>query len=365
MKKALYIMIAVATMAMVGCQKDDEKRNDNNHNGNNDGARVEAEMPRFLCAHDGKVYASCYDPCCVVRIDTTTLKVEALCRLGGFHPEGLCVVGNKLYITSGSISDEDYNYYYDNKVYVVDIATFAVCDSLTTGYNPERIIALDGHRVVVSYRGDYGANPEGCDVIDVLTKQTTPLSTDLYKFDLYQGNLYGYSVTYDANWNPTNKFYRIDVNNLQATEILTDFPAADHAYGININPFNGDIIVMTDGNYISNGDVYVYQNNGSLRREACEAMSMPSKAVAVNSTTLLILNEGSWGYNDSELSLFNTASGQMNNNAFAQSNGRGLGDVGQDLLHYGSKIYATVSCSNSIEVMEANNSLHSTQIRLR
>ena len=78
----------------------------------------------------------------------------------------------------------------------------------------------------------------------------------------------------------------------------------------------------------------------------------------------MILCEGNWGYNDSEISIINLTNSTASNNAFQQSNSRGLGDVGQDLLIYGNKIYATISCSNTIEVMTRSHEPHSQQIKL-
>lgn len=359
MKKIFLFLSLITIITFVGCQKDDNNTSTQSHESN-----IQVEMPRFLTAHGGKIYATCYNPCCVIRIDTATLKVEAMCKLGKYHPEGLCALGNKLYVTSGSISDESSNYSYDNKIYVVDIASFSIVDSILTGYNPERIAELDNNRIIVSYRGDYASNPEGTDIIDVHTKNATTLSIPLYKFDFYQGNIYGYTVAYDASWNVTNKFYRIDANSLEHTEILTNFTAADHAYGMNVNPNNGDLIIMTDGNYIGAGDAYIYHNDGTIRCNAKEMTTMPSKAVAIDNNTLMILCEGSWGYNDSDISIYNFTNNTVVNNAFALTNGRGLGDVGQDILLYGNKIYTTVTCSNTIEVIERSSEPRSMQILL-
>ena len=66
----------------------------------------------------------------------------------------------------------------------------------------------------------------------------------------------------------------------------------------------------------------------------------------------LVLCEGSWGSNDASISLLYTDSGLIDNEWFEVANGRGLGDVGQDLLLHGGKAYATVTFSNSLEVID-------------
>ena len=66
----------------------------------------------------------------------------------------------------------------------------------------------------------------------------------------------------------------------------------------------------------------------------------------------LVLCEGNWGNNDASLALVGLDRGTVTTDWFAASNGRGLGDVAQDLIVYGSKAYATVTFSNSLEVID-------------
>lgn len=66
-----------------------------------------------------------------------------------------------------------------------------------------------------------------------------------------------------------------------------------------------------------------------------------------------VLNEGLWGANDSDISLLNIEDGTIQNNYFATVNGRGLGNLGQDVIIYGSKMYITVNSSNTIEIVDA------------
>ncbi len=66
----------------------------------------------------------------------------------------------------------------------------------------------------------------------------------------------------------------------------------------------------------------------------------------------LVLNEGSWGGNDASLSSLYIENGKIDNEWFEVANGRGLGDVAQDILLYGGKAYVTVTFSNSLEVID-------------
>lgn len=68
-----------------------------------------------------------------------------------------------------------------------------------------------------------------------------------------------------------------------------------------------------------------------------------------------LLNEGNMGSNKSTLDYFDMASGKYYENIYAAANPtvpKELGDVGNDIGIYGSKLYAVINCSNKIEVMD-------------
>ena len=68
---------------------------------------------------------------------------------------------------------------------------------------------------------------------------------------------------------------------------------------------------------------------------------------------LFILNEGLFQQNNSTLSYYNFKDGTFTENIFLDVNHRGLGDVGNDLQRYGSKLYIVVNNSNIVEVVDA------------
>ena len=64
-----------------------------------------------------------------------------------------------------------------------------------------------------------------------------------------------------------------------------------------------------------------------------------------------LLNEGNMGTNKCTLDYYDFETGTYNRNIYAGVNPhvpKELGDVGNDLLIYGSKMYAVISCSNKI-----------------
>lgn len=69
-----------------------------------------------------------------------------------------------------------------------------------------------------------------------------------------------------------------------------------------------------------------------------------------------LLNEGNMGSNKATLDYFDYATGEYRRNIFADVNPdvpKEMGDVGNDLQIYGSRMYAVINCSNKIEIMEA------------
>jgi len=77
-----------------------------------------------------------------------------------------------------------------------------------------------------------------------------------------------------------------------------------------------------------------------------------------------ILNQGGMGYNNASLSCYNSKTKGLLNNCFQVKNKRGLGDVGNDLKAYGSKLYCVVTGSNTVEVMNLSTGESVKQIPL-
>jgi YVTN family beta-propeller protein len=68
-----------------------------------------------------------------------------------------------------------------------------------------------------------------------------------------------------------------------------------------------------------------------------------------------LLNEGNMGSNKSTLDYYDCETGVYHRNIYADANPsvpKELGDVGNDIAIYGSKLYAVINCSDKVEVME-------------
>ncbi len=80
-----------------------------------------------------------------------------------------------------------------------------------------------------------------------------------------------------------------------------------------------------------------------------------------------LLNEGNMGSNKASLDYFDFSTGVYHRNIYAEANPaivKELGDVGNDVQIYGSKLYAVINVSNYIEVMDAKTATHIGQIKI-
>ena len=347
--KAFAFFMAMTTMTVfTSCHEDDPKPGDQPNT-----EAINVENPRYIEVADGNLYITCYYPMSVIRFDPAQQAITGICKLGQFQPEGIAAVGGKLYIASGYSKDENYNYSYDNKLYVVDIATFKLVDSITVGYNPAKVKKLDNNHIVFNTLGNYSTDFGGAFIMNTNTKEIVDLGVALTNFDVYNGDVYGYATTYNADYTTTDDFYKIDGTTHEIDEILGSFSTTDGAYGININSNNGNIIVTTNGNYTAAGDCFVFAGiDGTTRMSGVQVGMLPSKAVALSGDDLLVLDEGGWGANNAGVSRVDVATPSTIANYFADNNGRGLGDVAQDMVVVNGKAYITVTFSNSIEIMD-------------
>lgn len=78
-------------------------------------------------------------------------------------------------------------------------------------------------------------------------------------------------------------------------------------------------------------------------------------------TGFYLLNEGNWGSNKATIDFMDLTTGTYNRNIYSTANPeivRALGDVGNDIKIYGSKLYAVINASNYIEVMDVKTAKH-------
>ena len=80
-----------------------------------------------------------------------------------------------------------------------------------------------------------------------------------------------------------------------------------------------------------------------------------------------LLNEGNMGMNKATLDYYDFESGIYKRNIYAERNPdvpKEMGDVGNDIAVYGSKLYAVINVSNKVEVMDANTTKRIGQVEI-
>lgn len=80
-----------------------------------------------------------------------------------------------------------------------------------------------------------------------------------------------------------------------------------------------------------------------------------------------LLNEGNMGSNKSTLDYFDFTTGKYQRNIYAAINPtvpKEMGDVGNDIAIYGSRLYAVINASNKVEVMDARTAKRIGQIEI-
>ena len=80
---------------------------------------------------------------------------------------------------------------------------------------------------------------------------------------------------------------------------------------------------------------------------------------------MYLLNEGNMGSNKCTIDYYDFHTGVYARNFYSERNPeviKELGDVGNDIAVYGSKLYAVINCSHKVEVMDARSGRRIGQI---
>lgn len=95
--------------------------------------------------------------------------------------------------------------------------------------------------------------------------------------------------------------------------------------------------------------------------ETISGLASPGTGIA----GLYLLNEGNMGSNKCTIDWLDLENGVYARNFYAERNPeivKELGDVGNDIAIYGSKLYAVINCSHKVEVMDAHTGKRISQV---
>ena len=84
----------------------------------------------------------------------------------------------------------------------------------------------------------------------------------------------------------------------------------------------------------------------------CDKDDEPIVAPVIPSEYIYVLNSGTLDGNDASLTMYDVNEGTVTKDIFEHQNGRRLGDTGQDIVLYGSKMYISMSEELTIEVTD-------------
>lgn len=218
------------------------------------------KQPRKIAFHRGKAYVSCFDGD-ILRIDTTTLEVEAATHSGD-NPDGLCVCNDKLYVAnSGGLNYPNYG----NTVSVIDLNSFSVIKTLTVVENPTVMNSYNDQYVYVESRGNYADVPYAFQKIDAQTDQIVKnYNLEVLNFTIEDHFAYLYSYDYStaSSW---IKVMDLRTDQLVRENFITDGTTIANPYAINVNPLNGDVYIADALDYTVNGDIVCFSKDGKKK----------------------------------------------------------------------------------------------------
>ena len=254
-------------------------------------AKIAVPNCRYLAFDEGYAYVSAYaGPVkidqnarigMVVKIDTATLSVVDTCIVG-YQPEGMAVVGNKLYVAnSGGYRAPDY----DNTVSVIDLDTFDEMYKIPVAINLHRIVPDRYGKLYVSSRGDYYDTPSVTCVIDTKTDMCIDTLHLLPNSNmaLYGDSLYVYSTEFSYLTNGWSVSYAIldtKTGRTVSRNFITDGADKDIQvpYGLAVHPATGEILVADARDYVSPGTLHCFSPDGK-RKWSVTAGDIPAHMV--------------------------------------------------------------------------------------
>ena len=241
---------------------------------------------RYIRFHEGKAYVSSYvgpvsiDPDAqlgaIFEVDTATLRITREVTVG-YQPEEFEIIDNYLYVAnSGGYRAPDY----DSTVSVVDLSDFRQVKKIPVCVNPHRVRKDQYNQLWITSRGDHkDVQPQLVCLQPISNSSSerpigeTPSNSHTmasYNISPSEMVLLGDSMYYYGNyWDESTMSNQISFGILDITSLthyplsLTHYP--NTPYGIQVNPYNGDIYVTDAKNYVSSGQLHCYSRDGKRK----------------------------------------------------------------------------------------------------
>lgn len=240
--------------------------------------QVDIPNCRYICFHAGKAYISSYvgpisiDPNAqlgaVFEIDTATLQITRKVTVG-YQPEELVVYNEHIYVVnSGGYRAPDY----DSTMSVISLRDFRQVQKIPVCLNPHRLRKDQYNQLWITSRGDYkDVQPQLICFSPATNSQLSIANAPAASEMVIVGDSMYY---YGSHWNEQTMSNTITygVLNIQypisnIRPLITDGTEKNIKipYGIQVNPYNGDIYVTDAKNYVSSGQLHCYSREGKRK----------------------------------------------------------------------------------------------------
>ena len=240
--------------------------------------QVDIPNCRYIRFNGDKAYISSYvgpvsiDPNAqlgaIFEVDTATLKVTRKVTVG-YQPEEFEIIGNHLYIAnSGGYHAPDY----DSTLSVVDLTDFRQIKKIPVCVNPHRVRKDQYDRLWITSRGDHKDVQPQLVCFQPISNSLLPIANvpAVSEMVIVGDSMYYYG----AHWNDETMSNQIiyGVLNIQypitnTQSFITDGTEKNIKipYGIQVNPYNGDIYITDAKNYVSSGQLHCYSREGKRK----------------------------------------------------------------------------------------------------
>lgn len=254
--------------------------------------QVNIDNCRYLAFDGGFAYVSSYagpvqvaENCPlgrVYKVDTLTMqKVDSV--VVGYQPEEMAIVDGKLYVAnSGGYRVP----LYDNRIMVIDLATFQVIKEIEVDVNLHRLLADSHGQLWVSTRGNY------FDVAPALyclkeDKVVARLEVPISSMTIVGDSLYYIGTTFSYVDGGYKKDFGIVDVALQRCSVAATFEAPEIKnitlpYGIIVNPHDRDFYILDAKNYVSSGEMLHFDADGNFLWRVSTG-DIPSRGVFLES----------------------------------------------------------------------------------
>ena len=240
--------------------------------------QVDIPNCRYINFHNGKAYVSSYvgpvgiDPNAqlgaVFEIDTATLQITRKVTVG-YQPEELIIHNEHIYVVnSGGYRAPDY----DSTMSVISLKDFRQVQKIPVCINPHRLRKDQYNQLWITSRGDHkGIQPE-LTCFSPIANSLLPIAQApaVSEMVIVGDSMYYYGAHWsDETMSNTITYGVIDIRYpiTEPRSLITDGTEKyiKIPYGIQVNPYNGDIYITDAKNYVSSGQLHCYTHEGKRK----------------------------------------------------------------------------------------------------